>query len=558
MANIHSSTRKNSLELDPSTQWTCLSDAVALIAIENQQTKQQTAATLINHELATLRPVMHDDVLIRSHEQAPISAFIRCALTPKDERAHVFAAETIQCANGALILLTIPAVIEWLNVNLPSLQIPTPWLKWMNEVFPALHSAGQTVSASDVATSDRLTLNRANIRQQTIGLKDAPAYLGITKYKFINEVRKHLHEVQLGKRGVGFYQLDLDNWSREDLKNWDKGAAAAKRQDKNLNGLFLRGSIWHIDKVIGGRRICRSTGTRDYPTAERVLAKLIGEAYEAKSFGARPDRTFAEASKYYLNYNDQKKSLSDDRRHIDRLLKYKDLAETPIAKLHRAVFDDFVKERQNEGVTSATINHALKVVRQMLNQAANDWRDDHGLTWLEMAPKIKLVPDNDKRAPRVLTWPEQTEFFALLPDHLRSMALFAVNTGCRESEICSLSWEWEKNVLNTSVFVLPKTNAKNGRSRVIIPNRIARECIESQRGKHSERVFTFRGKPIEKLNNSGWKTACKAAGLYNAKTGLRVHDLRHTAATRLRHAGVDEETRREILGHSSGRSMTNH
>ena len=175
MANIHSSTRKNSLELDPFTQWTCLSDAVALIAIENQQTKQQTAATLINHDLATLRPVMHDDVLIRSHEQAPISAFIRCALTPKDERAHVFAAETIQCANGALILLTIPAVIEWLNMNLPSLQIPTPWLKWMNDVFPALHSAGQTVSASDVATFDHPTFNQTTNSQQTVSLKDAPA-----------------------------------------------------------------------------------------------------------------------------------------------------------------------------------------------------------------------------------------------------------------------------------------------------------------------------------------------------------------------------------------------
>ncbi len=39
---------------------------------------------------------------------------------------------------------------------------------------------------------------------------------------------------------------------------------------------------------------------------------------------------------------------------------------------------------------------------------------------------------------------------------------------------------------------------------------------------------------------------------------FRYRNNRHTTATRLRHAGVDEETRREILGHSSGRSMTNH
>jgi integrase len=45
-----------------------------------------------------------------------------------------------------------------------------------------------------------------------------------------------------------------------------------------------------------------------------------------------------------------------------------------------------------------------------------------------------------------------------MPDHLARMALFKVNTGCREQEVCSLRWEWEVEFpeLETSVFIIPE------------------------------------------------------------------------------------------------------
>lgn len=61
-----------------------------------------------------------------------------------------------------------------------------------------------------------------------------------------------------------------------------------------------------------------------------------------------------------------------------------------------------------------------------------------GLTWLERAPKIKLLPMKDQRAPYPLSREEQSLFFQELPDHLARMALFKVNTGCREQEVCGL------------------------------------------------------------------------------------------------------------------------
>jgi hypothetical protein len=78
--------------------------------------------------------------------------------------------------------------------------------------------------------------------------------------------------------------------------------------------------------------------------------------------------------------------------------------------------------------------------------------DSTNLTWLHSVPKIRLLTKNDVRKPYPLDWEEQERLFKVLPLYLRRMALFAVNAGCRDQEICSLRWEWEIKVpeLNTS------------------------------------------------------------------------------------------------------------
>jgi len=137
------------------------------------------------------------------------------------------------------------------------------------------------------------------------------------------------------------------------------------------------------------------------------------------------------------------------------------------------------------------------------------------------------------------------------------MALFAINTGCRDSEICGLRWDWEHKIpqLNTSVFVIPGDKTKNTDDRVIPLNRIATQCIQEERGKHPEYVFTFRNQPIAHMNNTSWQKARKRADLQH----VRIHDLRHTCGRRMRAAGVPKETRAEILGHrSSKKDMTTH
>jgi integrase len=136
------------------------------------------------------------------------------------------------------------------------------------------------------------------------------------------------------------------------------------------------------------------------------------------------------------------------------------------------------------------------------------------------------------------------------------MALFAVNTGCRDREICSLKWEWEIHVpeLVVSVFIIPGQYVKNRQDRLVVLNKVASLVIQEVRNNHQDYVFTFKGKPITRMLNSAWKKARVRAGLPK----VRVHDLKHTFGRRLRAAGVGLEDRQDLLGHKNGRITTHY
>ena len=196
------------------------------------------------------------------------------------------------------------------------------------------------------------------------------------------------------------------------------------------------------------------------------------------------------------------------------------------------------------------------MVRHILNLAVSEWLDRNNLTWLQTPPKIKLLLVTDARKPYPLSWEEQTRLFRELPPHLARMALFKVNTGTREQEVCGLRWEWEVPVaeLGTSVFIIPQERVKNGEERLLVLNRVATSVIEEVRGEHPDHVFTFRGHPVTTINNTGWQNARRRAGL----SQVRVHDLKHTFGRRLRAAGVSYEDRQDLLGHKSGRITTHY
>ena len=319
-------------------------------------------------------------------------------------------------------------------------------------------------------------------------------------------------------------------------------------------GLVKRGEIWHIDKRVGGKRINRSTGTRDLEEAEQYLVRLLEENRQARVYGIRPARSFEEASAKFVLENQHKRSIKDDVGRLNQLMPW--VGKLSLERVHSGVLQPWIEHRKKEGVSNGTINHGLKVVRRILNLAANEWIDEYGLTWLAVAPKIKLLPDNNKRLPYPLSWDEQQMLFKALPTHLANMALFAVNTGCRDREICTLRWDWEVRVpeLNTSVFIVPGDFVKNGDDRLVVLNRVASSVVDGLRGKHDSHVFSYRGHPVQRMLNGAWLRARLKVGLPQ----VRVHDLKHTFGRRLRAAGVSFEDRQDLLGHRSVRITTHY
>jgi integrase len=252
--------------------------------------------------------------------------------------------------------------------------------------------------------------------------------------------------------------------------------------------------------------------------------------------------------------NQHKRSIADDIMHLKLLMPW--IGHRPIDHLHVGTLQPWIEYRQREGKAVGTINHGLKVVRRILNLAASEWVDEQGLTWLAASPKIKMLPDQHKRPPYPLSWEEQRQLFGEFPDYLAQMALFAVNTGCRDQEICSLRWDWEVAVpqVGTSVFIIPGTCIKNGDERLVVLNRIAKSVVELRRGIGLTHVFTYEGKPITRMMTSAWKRARLRAKMPQ----VRVHDLKHTFGRRLRAAGVSFEDRQDLLGHRSARITTHY
>jgi integrase len=141
------------------------------------------------------------------------------------------------------------------------------------------------------------------------------------------------------------------------------------------------------------------------------------------------------------------------------------------------------------------------------------------------------------------------------------MALFKVNTGLREKEVCKLKWGYEVKVpeLDTSVFIIPGEQIKNGEERLVVLNRVAKSVVESVRGLHPVSVFVRAHKkkgeprPITKMNNTAWKAAReRAADAWThehseAPAGfrnIRVHDLKLTSLIEASEKVCDTESRK--------------
>ena len=310
------------------------------------------------------------------------------------------------------------------------------------------------------------------------------------------------------------------------------------------SGLVRReNGTYHIEWMFRGQRHCRSTRTKVLKEAKEVFERYRAELFAAKEIGVRTRHTFAEAVEAHLADRSDLRSVEDEASRLAAVTKV--YGDFYIDEIFWETLEPFIQAKRELGRKNATLNHYVGAVRRVLESAALR-RNDNGTTWLATVPWFpSFDKKKDARVRMPLSMAEQRALFGALPDHLRLMAEFAVNTGCRDRPICRLRWDQEIAVpeLGTSVFVI----GNKGGGEVVVPlNRTASSVVDACRGVHPEYVFTYRGHPLDRMNSTGWRDARK-----QSKVNATPHFLRHTFATRLRAAGVSREDRKELMGHAN-------
>jgi len=158
-------------------------------------------------------------------------------------------------------------------------------------------------------------------------------------------------------------------------------------------GLYRRkdSPFWWIDVVLAdGRRVCRSTRLQDERQAEEYVVRLKAEAFEAVRRGIPVDRSWQDAVVRYVRESRDKRTRDDDQAHLRKLDRY--LAGKRLQDVTMEALLPFVHDRREvDGVTNATINRALEVVRRVLRLAQDEWG------WLQRAPKLRMLREPKRR-----------------------------------------------------------------------------------------------------------------------------------------------------------------
>jgi len=131
---------------------------------------------------------------------------------------------------------------------------------------------------------------------------------------------------------------------------------------------------------------------------------------------------------------------------------------------------------------------------------------------------------------------------------LKSIVIFAINTGMRLSEILNLTWD---DVDLERGFITVR-NTKNGEIRYLPMNTTLRDLLRQlKKDCRKSNIYVFgnlQGSNYRRYTISHWfKEVVRTAGIQN----FHFHDLRHTFASYLVMAGVDIMTVKELLGHKT-------
>jgi integrase len=303
--------------------------------------------------------------------------------------------------------------------------------------------------------------------------------------------------------------------------------------------LYKRGRNYSISLWIDGVRHLKSTGTTNRREAENIEREFREELNRRRHQirEASPDMTFADLAAWFLADG------SPRPYHIDRLkilLPY--FGESPIGRISKPVVREFRRDRHKEKkLTETTVNRDIEVLRHLLY-----WAVDEGFLPANPIARIHLPKSRRKPRPIMNLW-EENRLLAAASPHLRHISIAALDSGMRRNEL--LTQRWEHIDFNRRVLLVTHSKTPGGEAREIPLTARLTELLSSLQ-KPEGIVFTFKGRPIHRIKTA-WKATIRRAGIRYS----RFQDLRHTFNTRLMEAGVIQDVRKAIMGHSSGEEV---
>ncbi len=310
------------------------------------------------------------------------------------------------------------------------------------------------------------------------------------------------------------------------------------------DGLYLRGLVWYLDcRIDGARHVVRlGKGIKRTVAGELANVKraaiLKGEAGIGKK---RKDCSFEKVKEAYLVWMSSNTRPRTQRVYTQQLTQ---LSHSFAGKLLSQIspFDiERHKHRRVEAGARVVANRELSRLKALFN-AAIKWELYEGKN---PAAGVKPVEESEGRL-RFLEYAEEAQLLKVAPSIVQDIIVLGVNTGLRISAE-GLGLQWADVDFNRNVLSVPAAYAKNGQTRTIPLNSRARDVLQ-RRKEQSRSAFVFskpNGQPYKSMDKSLAK-AVQHAGL--SGTGISLHSLRHTFASRLVMSGADLRTIQECGG----------
>lgn len=91
----------------------------------------------------------------------------------------------------------------------------------------------------------------------------------------------------------------------------------------------------------------------------------------------------------WLKEKSHKATIATDRSHFQWLDRF--LRDVPLELIDRNLVDRITEARSAEGVSNATVNRMLEVLRAVLRISEIEWK------WLDRAPRVQLLKEPKRR-----------------------------------------------------------------------------------------------------------------------------------------------------------------